>query len=763
MLSALGGWLKLRDVLNAATPAGDKWTQITTMGRDHFVRIVTDGYLCPTGHKAALVQIAERQFLFQRDAATTPSGEIRNTKSTAFLIKRTMLVIREKRRNYATRDFDSLEPERRYFRLPFESIDILTEVTPLLDPVTTLPFWPKSRNMNVDFDVVAIDWSNTPIHMRMPMVFVPGNNLDAIMAIKAVNLYNGQPDDTLANRTVYTGAQRIAYTPTGPQRSASVLITDSIVLTASFGTKSGLSPRMSSAVVRVPEVAQISSRGDVASRVIVYSEAYKNHGFETPWNKAEVFAQFEKESLPMTFPPSRAGIATPNFTFDGLSRINGLVPFAKTAADLAGKPVAEIANGKFIDESDLGKLLPTAKLLGVISLKDILEGLNVPSFDPSAYEQARLALSSLDSGLDAIEKALDSVPLRAPSLTVQQLPADKPTAIRTTYVWKPILKKSLNLLGGIGLRDAPTAGKGIQLLLVGTVTSPLGGGDPQYRIEGKLSNFELEIANIIGISFESFRFISRSGQKLEAKPVINDISFKGALGFLNELQKWTQKGLGGGFSIDVRATGLTISYSLSIPSIGIGIFSLQNLRFSPAFHLAFVDGEPMSFLFAFSSRSDPFRVSVSLFAGGGFFAVELDTKGIRVLEASIEFGGTLELDLFVAKGSATVMAGLYFRLDQKAIHFEGYYRVGACLEVLQIITVSVEFYVGLSFDKLDHEVILAGVARVTVEISVMFFSTSAELELRVEYRTSGADPTYGDVFSESNWLEYCDAFAADGV
>ena len=64
--------------------------------------------------------------------------------------------------------------------------------------------------------------------------------------------------------------------------------------------------------------------------------------------------------------------------------------------------------------------------------------------------------------------------------------------------------------------------------------------------------------------------------------------------------------------------------------------------------------------FALSERHKPFLVTVSLFGGGGFFALALNASGIEQIEAAIEFGGNISLNLGVASGGVYVMAGVYF-------------------------------------------------------------------------------------------------------
>ena len=121
--------------------------------------------------------------------------------------------------------------------------------------------------------------------------------------------------------------------------------------------------------------------------------------------------------------------------------------------------------------------------------------------------------------------------------------------------------------------------------------------------------------------------------------------------------------------------GITAGYSLGLPTIGVGVFSLENVGLSAALELPFVDG-PTRLRFQLSERHDPFLVTVSLFGGGGFFGITVDTEGAVGVEAALEFGGNFCLDLVVASGGVHVMAGIYFKMAGPVVELSGYLRAG---------------------------------------------------------------------------------------
>ena len=148
--------------------------------------------------------------------------------------------------------------------------------------------------------------------------------------------------------------------------------------------------------------------------------------------------------------------------------------------------------------------------------------------------------------------------------------------------------------------------------------------------------------------------------------------------------------------LNIDASGVGLGYTLAIPNVGIGVFSLQNLSLSAGFYLPFVD-KPANVCLAFCTRENPGQVLVSLFGGGVFFAITLDTKGVQNVEMALEFGAGISLNLGVASGSVTVMGGVYFQKSGDAVLFSAYIRMVGKVSVLGLISVTVEFYLALEY------------------------------------------------------------------
>jgi hypothetical protein len=206
---------------------------------------------------------------------------------------------------------------------------------------------------------------------------------------------------------------------------------------------------------------------------------------------------------------------------------------------------------------------------------------------------------------------------------------------------------------------------------------------------------------------------------------------------------------------------VSAGFTLGIPTIGLGIFTLQDISLGAGFHLPFIGGAA-ALRFAFCERDHPFLLTVSLFGGGGFFGLDLDTEKVTNVEASLEFGAAIAINLGVAAGKASITAGVYYQKSGAGFQVTAFFRAAGSLSVLGIISVSIELYVGLTFqsDKTKpHGGMLYGTASVKVKIKIVFFSISVSVSIEREF--AGSDPAFSAMLTPGDWSEYCNAFAPD--
>ncbi|SFW92252.1 hypothetical protein [Amycolatopsis australiensis] len=773
LLSALGSSLELDGKWAEGTLTA--WRHRSVLGRDNYVRIEERGFLFPYGHKATLITETER---------TIAGGAAR-------LLRRQFVRVREPVKLFQDNG------------LPFRSVEIGMTTTPNLAAPgkremigTTSAFWVQytlgDETTDIPFPIIATDWAGNRIDSVAHFAFVyEGDATD--QTVLAALQAKADPNDfetVHPRRTHELGGQKVAF---GPVPASAGLAADTprnttfpalrvhlnVKLRVQDG-EAGFAPQMLAAEIRMPAVEALAG-GRQLTTAIGYDPGYVAGSFEN--TKGELFARVSptvadvgrlvqaitaQNPLPDVGAVTArfgnqvaqlGGIAAPDLDIRGLSRSLG--PLSGPAGT-----ISQIAkDGDF----DPRKFFPgTAKLLGGLSLADLLGG--TPKL-PVANAPKIVTTPEYGNGPDR-----------------------PPTAVTTILDWQPALPDDLT--AGVFLPKLPDRPHAT-LSLHGENRTVLGanGVTTTSAIKGDLRDFAIELVkgnddqlSFIRLTFRRFAFEQHDGAKPVIHVELDRIDFEGPLKFVNTLQQFlvsTGKGLG----IDVQPAGITAGYTLAIPDVGIGVFALQHLAFSAALSIPF-DGSPARARFAFCSREHPFTLTVSLFGGGGFFALALGTDGFELMEASIEFGGAVAFNLGVASGSVSVMAGIYFKLEHKpkqigdggteipehdAITLTGYVRANGSLNVLGLITISAEFYLALSYTNDGGKNLVEGEASLTVEIDILFFSKSVTLTVHKSFagpgssalaaRTaaalpSGGSPSFGDQMSQDDWNTYCDAFAA---
>jgi hypothetical protein len=285
---------------------------------------------------------------------------------------------------------------------------------------------------------------------------------------------------------------------------------------------------------------------------------------------------------------------------------------------------------------------------------------------------------------------------------------------------------------------------------------------PTSTFNGTINDFEIQLAGVISVSFSSFTFKSVTGQKtdvsvaLKQDPGQSPITFTGALEFVNTLADVIPPGLfgGDGPSIDVSATGVELGYSFGLPSLSVGVFSLEHISLAAGLQLPFLTGKPQ-LEFSFASRDHPFLLTVSCLGGGGFVHVTVDASGPIAVEASLEFGGEFSLDIGVASGGVSVMAGIYFKLEPQSTELDGFVDIHGEVCVLGLVSVSVDFNLTLGYkDKKAY-----GRAEMTVSVHVACFSKGVTLSVERSFGGSAGDPRMAELMSAGDWMTYAEAFA----
>ncbi|MGK5546109.1 hypothetical protein ACSNOH_15440 [Streptomyces sp. URMC 127] len=863
MLSAVGGWL---DSLGSwpERPAGislSEWRNRTSMGRDHYVRVMREGYLCPFGHKAVLVKVTERKF-----------GDPR----AAYLHQRRFVVVREPLRTYDPSvplpgSSDPAAPLTNML-FPFRSVRIDTVVTPdLVDPADPQKFFPATQTeAPFRFAVTAVDHSGRIVEFRTPLQFLDEGKASGTELTRAVDEYNAldtHPPTAAAPAAApevptLTGAdllgQTVALAPTQRADDTSLdvaqmvwgmaappALADPAPADPARSKNAQFVPQLQWAYATVPAVKALA--GGDATVPVAYAKRYALSGFSQAAdpvrlpNKGQVFLRLlTPAGNPLTLDFQRqsdksGGLSAPSIAVAGLSRLTGPVSGVADAAHT--DPLDLIANGTFqpdkyfrpLDLIDkIGpRLLGLIPLAQVIKLVDTLDKpLKVPNFFTETITAVTGFLSDLQRVRELILHEADRYPAAArrvadtaekfvktvgdfieerlpgrttpPATSMQDvdnaftafstaltdllaaLPADADPGVRTllTRVQQQVATWTTSAGQAIALRDAvQRAAQGAKLpetvnarlewnpeIQQFPATDPVFVPEPGGRfsivvdvrgslrsdltvgadITCSLEKFSLLLIpppfRVLKLTFKHVRFGMRAGKKPDIDVVLESIDFIGPLAFVQTLRRLIPVD---GFSdppgIQVTPSGITARYALPLPNLAIGVFSLENLRLGAHLDLPFI-GRTVEIGFFFCTRQAPFRLTVSLLGGGGFFGIVLTPERVAVLEGALEFGAALSMNFGVASGSLSVMAGIYYRLELGSgeSRLTGYFRARGEVDILGIVSASIEICLELTFEPPNT---VSGRARISVSIHIGFWSQSVTIECEKRFTGSGSSLT----------------------
>jgi hypothetical protein len=709
VLSALGGWTDLRgewDFPDPDTTGPDGireiWPSTAIIGWRHVIAQGRDQYVRKVrrGFLYPLGHKAVFEEVIERKLA--PGTETEFLWRTVFKI-----AVREPVRDYG--QFSSSHPNNA--KLPLRRVTIQTTVTPNLEGTPDGSFIPTVQGGPFLFHVVGEDWESNRIDMHMPLVFVTDDDARQLPAL--LDTFNHPVVDYRDSlSSVDLHGQPVALAPGAPAPKATSLPVQGFTFTHQDvrGLATPFLPYVEKALVRVPSIDRlVGAHAPVLPTEIDLVDPERTAG--------QVFAKLTSASNPldMNLPAKLAGgLVRPSLSIQGLSRSLGVAP---TGLEELAAGQLDQAKRLFLDA------LGDATLLGGIRLRDVIGTLD----DLAAF----------------------------PGLRYRELP----DAVDITFEWKPPLKPE-----GFGPLKVNQSGATVLTVLTHMHLPTKPGGKPKVLVDGRLTGFALDFAEIVRVSIDLLHFHAEDGKKLDVDVQGVRLELRKELAFLNELARLLPAD---GFSdppaLRVTPEGVTASYTLGIPTAGVGIFSLENIAVSAGIMLPFVN-RPAALRLAFSDRANPFLVSVSGIAGAGFFALEVDTDGVRRIEASVELGANVTVGLGVVSANAHVMAGFYFGLKKgenrgpDQIDFSAYLRVGGAVELLGIAGIALEIYLSMTYQS-GPPARIGGRAAVVVAVHLLMFSTSMTLTYEKWFKVDPADPSFEELVDEDDWETYCRAFA----
>jgi hypothetical protein len=284
-------------------------------------------------------------------------------------------------------------------------------------------------------------------------------------------------------------------------------------------------------------------------------------------------------------------------------------------------------------------------------------------------------------------------------------------------------------------------------------------------IFASLTDFELRLLGtdaFIKLAFDKLVFKTGTDGKATVDVGFRGVHFGGPLSFIETIRNLIPlDGFSDPPALQVSPSGITASYTLPLPNVAIGVFSLENLSISAGFDIPFI-GKSLTVSFGFCSRDAPFVLTVCMLGGGGFVGLTIAPDGVRLLEIALEAQACLAVDLGVASGSVSIALGIYYAIESGDCTLSGYFRLRGVVQVLGIISASIELKLELTYESATGKVV--GRASLEIEVSVLCFSTSVTIETERKFSGGNSDPTFRQVMaydpatSYAPWDDYCGAF-----
>ncbi|MGO9910177.1 MAG: hypothetical protein ACLPQS_03315, partial [Acidimicrobiales bacterium] len=815
------------------------WSDLGQGGRTVRSVVTKRGYLFPLGHHAAITTTVNRVVV---EDPPNASSDPNKNYAVAYLQAQTVIHVAEPVKTYpAPGQLFGDTTSGGTTDWPFVTVRMVTLASPPIYTQSSEPqfLWPLTtdpagNNVDVTWNFVATDLAGHDVPFSMPLAFVYADDgssgyfseYDPTKTMNWVNAYMTLAGENTPSHDTWsaTGGSRLKFAPElagpGGGPGATTHPTLGIVLGASnttydpVATNSQLPasltptelgnlgqpnfyPTIKAARIKLHAAEVLTGNGfaDVAKtpdplyyaggiqgvlfgyypNYVQYSNLTYGSALphdaprDIPQNLGSAYVQALNPPQ-LTLPGSSVGgLATPNLGVTGLSAAAGTIggdldTFAQDgAAQLESyfPTVAGIASGDI------------AQLLGGLQLGNILAG----------------------AGAAAGSVAHDSTSLFNTPVISSQL--DQSTGVLTvTYTLNTPLAGwpapgSSGSPPGIFVPD--DADGTLQMTAVVMVGS--NGQPPTYTVNGTIDPFTIFLlgcgndpynssTDFISLHFESCTFSAATGSSPAVSVNLDTVLFDGPLSFINVLQQFLESLGGNGLSIDVEATFIQVSMSISLPDQSCGVFSLTGISFSAGVLLPFTNGQA-TLTFAFASKANPFTLTIAMFGGGGYISLVLGFGGVQSMSMEFFFTGQFAFNIAIVSGSLSLTAGIYLSYSAATLlELNGYVQIMGQLQAFGFITISAELDLTLSWAEKTGN--LVGTATFIGQVSICGFSKTVEFSISKQFAGSSASGganqavtrgsglggheltshdagppvTFSALMSNGDWDTYCAAFSA---
>ena len=262
---------------------------------------------------------------------------------------------------------------------------------------------------------------------------------------------------------------------------------------------------------------------------------------------------------------------------------------------------------------------------------------------------------------------------------------------------------------------------------------------PEISSFATLQSFTVTVFEMIDVSFDDVSFTLAADGSKDFSTNIGDIGFKGPLEFINQLSKLLgSMGSDYGVNIAVTMRSIRISQDIAFPAkvgqpLFIGPAQMINLVISWGVYIPLVGRDVMAIHFAVSSREQPLTIYIPPWYGGkAHVLIELTTKGIRLLEISMEYGALIPITWGIAEGQASLTAGIFYMVkkteDSGTVQFRAFVKAAAHLTVAGFIKFAGIVYIGMHYIQSTKSIKGVAYQRVSAKIGFVRFSYSFTAE-----------------------------------
>lgn len=826
MLSSVGAWIDLKarwNPLPYVSPFGsitplEGWEHVAPMGRDQYVRVDTPGYLFPLGHAATLVTITYRQIVggTKPQAALFKKQYILLSQPDRAFARRDLPFVSARLSPDRTPDLDvQIKPvpywptpqgETEPFAWKIEALDQDGHPIHLQAPLLFVPLSGELDTSQPARDAIAALYAarHKDVASGIPaaaqqIAFAPalaaGEGRAEASATAEVErlLLGGLPRSSSAEPFLQGASIAIpAIQRLTPEAGVSEVVYAEPYKAAGFGAANA-----GNVYLQLAHFVSLTKPPQPQSANLRFGSSERAGGFIKP--DVVVAGLARTTGLVGDVADAAAGTFDPAKLFASLPKLFGLYNLAELvlggALDLAPKFVTQALDQVAGLLEDLARLQETAAEWG----------LEVPEL-PATFDELRAAIHALlegevtDEARQRLEDALDALPATLQAIALKEAekafePVRRATigrlvdaieAVLANEVVKAVLAFAQGLASGGEIRarldwrpvvhDLPSGSAPVlrfaeptKALSVSVEARASGSAPAGLSVTAQLENFWFNLVpgfELMEVRFKRIAFVATAARRPEIDIVFDELRFVGVLSFVQVLKEMIPLD---GFSdppfLDVGTEGISAGFTLTLPNLAIGVFSLTNLSLGADARVPFLGNTPVSVGFNFCTRERPFTLAVAFLGGGGFLGIRLDPKGLVMLEGAFEFGAVVALDFGVASGSVSVMAGIYFKIEADAGQLTGYVRIRGEVDVLSLITASLELYLALTYYVAPQDKLI-GEAKLTIKVEVLFFCTSVTVKTRRVFAGSNGDPTVRDMLlieehGDEVWNAYLAAFAGE--